>query len=125
MDTNQFEILPSNIHTFVKQTMVLPMKEKTTGIRIDFIFSYTPYEQQALQRVFKKKILNQEVCFASIEDLIIHKIFAQRPRDLEDVKSILIKNPKIDTAYIRKWLMEFDQSIPEKNFTQIFEEIFN
>ncbi len=53
------------------------------------------------------------VKFASPEDLIIHKIFAGRPRDLEDVKSVLIKNPKIDFNYIRKWLKEFEDATEE------------
>jgi hypothetical protein len=51
-----------------------------------------------------------------VEDAIIHKIFAGRPRDIEDVKSMILKNPKIDTAYIRRWLKEFDVAIEGKVF---------
>jgi hypothetical protein len=35
--------LPEDIQTFVKETMVLPALDEHTGIRVDFIFSYTPY----------------------------------------------------------------------------------
>lgn len=61
--------------------------------------------------------------FASPEDVIIHKIFAGRARDLEDVKTILIKNPDLDKGYIKKWLKQFDLTFPEKNFTQTFEKL--
>ncbi|MCG2830895.1 MAG: nucleotidyltransferase, partial [Desulfobacteraceae bacterium] len=73
--------LPKDLKSFVRQTMVLPALDETTGIRVDFIFSFTPYETEAINRSKKIKILNQEVNFASPEDLIIHKIFAGRPRD--------------------------------------------
>ncbi len=44
----------------------------------------------------------------SAEDLIIHKMVASRPRDLEDVERILVRQClKVDLAYIRQWLAEF------------------
>ncbi|MBI3814842.1 MAG: nucleotidyltransferase [Nitrospinae bacterium] len=84
--------IPKEIESFVKQTMVLPAIDEATGIRIDFIFSFTQYELEAIRRARNINIMGQEVAFASPEDLIVHKIFAGRPRDLEDVKSVIIKN---------------------------------
>src|SRR5512136_2597386 len=54
--------LPKDISTFVKQTMVMPSLDESTGIRVDFIFSFTPYESQAIKRANKVKILGQDVC---------------------------------------------------------------
>ena len=62
------------------------------------------------------------VSFASLEDVMIHKVIAGRARDLEDVKSILLKNPKYDLVYIEKWLEEFDKSLGDR-FLKIFGEI--
>lgn len=115
--------IPEDIESFVKQTMVLPALDETTGIRVDFIFSFTPYETEAIKRAKGINILNQEVYFASVEDVIIHKIFAGRPRDLEDARTILLKNPDIDNTYIRDWLKEFDTSIANKDFLKTFEGI--
>jgi len=112
--------LPDDIETFVKETMVLPTIDEAVGIRVDFIFSHTPYEREAINRANKIKILNQEVSFASVEDVIIHKIFAGRPRDIEDIKFILIKNRDIDTEYIKRWLKEFDASLGENKFLNTF-----
>jgi hypothetical protein len=111
--------------TFTRKTMVLPCEEPQTGIRVDFIFSFSPYEQQALERSLSVKMGRSRVKFASPEDLIVHKIFAGRPRDLEDVKSVLIKNPKIDLNYIRHWLKEFENTTEEtlvKRFNTIVKE---
>jgi predicted nucleotidyltransferase len=115
--------IPENIKLFVQQTMVLPALEKTTGIRVDFIFSFTTYEIEAIKRVRKITIMGREVCFASPEDVIIHKIFAGRPRDIEDVKSIILKNPDINTKYIRGCLKEFDKSSEKMDFLKTFKKV--
>ncbi|MBU1163057.1 MAG: nucleotidyltransferase, partial [Proteobacteria bacterium] len=115
--------LPKDLKSFVRQTMVLPALDETTGIRVDFIFSLTPYETEAIKRAKKIKIMDREVNFASPEDLIIHKIFAGRPRDIEDVRTVLLKNPDIDVRYVRKWLKEFDLFSEKKEFLKTFEEV--
>jgi len=116
--------LLNNIEDFVQKTMVLPTLDETTGIRVDFIFSFTPYEVQAIERSNKISILGEPVSFASPEDVIIHKIFAGRPRDTEDVISIILKNPNINKNYIRDWLMKFDDSSDEeRDFLKTFEGV--
>jgi len=57
---------------------------------------------------------NSIVKFASLEDMVIHKVIAGRARDFEDAKSILLKNPKYDLVYIEKWLKAFDKSLGGK-----------
>ncbi len=93
--------------TFTRETMVLPCSDPETGIRVDLIFSFSPYEMRAISRARVVRIGEADVCFASLEDLLVHKIVAGRARDLEDARIILIKNPKADLAYIRYWLSEF------------------
>jgi len=115
--------LPEDIGTFVRQTMVLPVLDEATGIRMDFIFSFTPYESQAIRRAKRVRILDHDVCFTSIEDLIIHKIFAGRPRDIEDVEMVILKNPDVDLRYVTKWLDTFDAASDEKNFSATFRKI--
>jgi hypothetical protein len=105
------EIIPERFESFVERTFVLPVLHRESGIRVDFIFSFVPYERQAIERA-KAVLLNGEpVMFACAEDVIIHKCFAGRPRDLEDARSIIIKNPDLDKAYVRRWLGELE-SIP-------------
>lgn len=108
--------------TFVKETMVFPVIDEKSGIRVDFIFSFSPYERQAIQRSKGIKIGRSEVKIAALEDVVIHKIIAGRPRDLEDVESILLKNPDYDARYIEKWLVEFDNSL-RKNFLDHFKAL--
>ncbi len=115
-------ILVENPEHFVKQCMVLPTRDKKTGIRVEFIFSNSLYEKQAMERVKKIKIGSTVVSFASLEDLVIHKLIAGRPRDIEDIKGILLRNAKYDKSYVRKWLLEFDKSL-EQGYSALLVEI--
>lgn len=117
------EPCPKDAEAFVRRTMVLPTLDEATGIRVDFIFSFTPYESQAILRARKVRILGQDVCFATVEDLIIHKIFAGRLRDIEDVRTVLAKNAAVDIDYIEKCLEAFDAVSDEKNFLISFRNI--
>lgn len=116
-----FKALIEDVDSFVKETMVFPVQEKKSGIRIDFIFSFSPYERQAIERANRINLENVYVQFASLEDVIIHKIIAKRARDIEDVRTILLKNPDYDKTYIEKWLKEFDKTL-EENFGKLFRE---
>jgi len=112
----RLKLLVKDVADFVKKTYVLPLMNGKSKIRVDFIFSWSSYEREALKRVKKVKIGKTKVNFANVEDVIIHKIIAGRERDLEDVKSILIKKEEVDEEYIKKWLLEFEKVIEERFF---------
>ena len=117
--TLRLKPLIKEVEAFVNETMVFPVGEEASGIRVDFIFSFSPYERQAIRRSKRIRLGRTDVRVASLEDVVIHKIIAGRPRDLEDVESILNKNPDYDARYIEKWLGEFEASI-DKNLRGLF-----
>ena len=107
---------------FVQQTWVLPAMDDETGLRVDFIFSWTPYETQAIERAREVTIERYPVRFATPEDVILHKLFAGRARDLEDIRSILRKQP-VDVTYIRQWGEAFSAAL-DRDIWQTFEDIY-
>ena len=118
------EILPENPEDFARETKVLPAEEPKSKIRVDFIFSFTEYEAQAIKRAKQVSMDEYPVKFASPEDVIIHKMVAARAIDEEDVKNILIKNKKsIDLKYIRKWLSEFSKISEHKEILEKFNSL--
>jgi len=118
-----WQVLVESAAEFVAKTLVLPCLEPGSGIRIDLIFSFSPYERQAIQRSRVVDIRQTPVRFAAVEDLVIHKIMAGRPRDLEDVRSILLKNPALDVSYTRRWLTELGASKGE-DLVSCFDELW-
>lgn len=111
-----------NPESFTQQTMVLPCEEPATGIRVDFIFSFSPYERQAIERATSVAMGGTPVRFASVEDLIIHKMLAGRPRDLEDITTVLLKQPQADLVYVRHWLAQFAETL-QQPLTDQFEHL--
>ena len=119
------KILPKNADEFAAKTMVLPAEDTRTGIRVDFIFSFSDYEKEAIRRAVKVKIEGYAVCFASAEDLIIHKIFAGRAVDLEDVKNVVVRRglKKINVGYIQKWLKKLQPLDIKTNMVSLFKQV--
>ena len=96
---------------FVSETLVLPCEEGTTGVRVDLVFSLPGYERTAMGRTEAVEVGGGVVRFASVEDLLVHKLVAGRPRDVEDVRGILLRQPGADLDYVRRWTAEFDAAL--------------
>jgi hypothetical protein len=112
--------LPTDIEAFVRDTFVLPAADPQTEIRVDLIFSTTPYEAEAIRRAVRIEVGGSQVPFASAEDLILHKLFAGRPRDVEDAAGVVRRKGRtLDWPYLRRWAIEFSgvpgrEQLPEQ-----------
>jgi uncharacterized protein (DUF2336 family) len=42
-----------------------------------------------------------------VEDLLIMKAIARRPKDLQDIRGLLAAHPDADVALVRRWVGEF------------------
>lgn len=100
--------LPDDPRAFAVETMVVPALDDVSGIRVDLILSFTPYEAQAIGRALDVPMGTGSVRVATAEDLVVLKIFAGRARDLEDVRMVLLRNPGLDRLYVRHWLSVFE-----------------
>jgi len=102
------EPLPERPADFVRETFVLPVRHALTGLRVDFIFSSTRYEREAIARAESVPVAGAAVPFATAEDLILHKLFAGRPRDIEDAEGVVRrKGASLDWAYVERWAAAF------------------
>ncbi|MBS4029426.1 MAG: nucleotidyl transferase AbiEii/AbiGii toxin family protein [Ignavibacteriales bacterium] len=107
---------------FVKETNVFPTIDTESGIGVDFIFSFTPYERAAIERANIVLVEDIPVRYAAVEDVIIHKIFAGRPRDIQDVEGIILRTPIFDKKFIEETLSDFDNAL-QKSLVQLFQQI--
>jgi hypothetical protein len=54
------------------------------------------------------ELAGESVPFATAVDLIIHKLFAGRPTDLEDAATVVRrKGSGLDWRYLEKWVQKF------------------
>jgi hypothetical protein len=106
--------LPEDVQSFVRETFVLPAADTRSGVRVDLIFSTTRYEAQAIERAVRVEVGGRRVPFASAEDLILHKLFAGRPRDIEDARGVVLRRrDQLDWPYLTLWAQEFS-AVPGK-----------
>lgn len=108
---------------FVNQTFVLPAEDQKSGFSVKFIFSESAYEKEALARVREVPLREYTVKYASAEDVIIHKVIASRPRDFEDITSVIRKNTELDNEYIMQWLAEFDKGL-DTDYVRRYEQLW-
>lgn len=101
----------NDVQAFVRETNVLPFLDSSTKIRVDLIFSFSEYETGAVSRAVAVTLDGMPVRFATVEDLIIHKLVAGRARGIEDVSGVLRRNHKLDEEYLNTWLPAFRETL--------------
>jgi len=87
--------------------------DQPTGWKVDLIIRKdTAYDEKALARRIRGRILGIETNFAAAEDVVISKLawaFAgESERQLRDIAGIVrVSGPSLDMAYIRRWVRRF------------------
>jgi hypothetical protein len=71
---------------------------------VDLVFSLSPFDRAVLDRRQPVDVHGLTIWMSSPEDLVLMKLRASRPRDFDDVVSI-IKNPRLhlDLDYLWDW----------------------
>lgn len=95
--------------TFVRETMVLPCTDTASRVRVDLVFSESGFERDAIRRAATVRIGAVDVRVICPEDLVVQKVVAGRPRDLEDVRSLLARQPGLDRRQVETLLRQFEQ----------------
>jgi ABC-type hemin transport system ATPase subunit len=57
------------------------------------------------------------------EDLVIAKVLAQRPKDLEDVRSVLRAQPTLDLAHVRRVLRDLEEALQQSDLLPVLEDL--
>lgn len=83
---------------------LLQIRASRDGDQFDFNLADFEYQFDVIERARSNGNIN------TVEDVIIQKLIAWRPRDRDDIESILRTRPKLDTDYIERWAGEFDRT---------------
>ncbi len=73
------------------------------GIDIDVFLAESDYQQALMERRQAHAVAGKQAWFVSPEDLVLLKLIAARKRDLADIDDILMGQPNLDEAYMRRW----------------------
>jgi hypothetical protein len=95
--------------TFAQRTQVLLLVHRPTGVTVDLSLAWLPFEEEALSRQVVVPFHDLELHVCDPEDLIVYKLVAARPVDLEDARQLAMRHhAHIDRERVRRILAEFD-----------------
>mgnify|MGYP000368553498 CR=1 FL=1 len=120
--TRRFQPRLADAVAFARRSRVLLLQARN-GVPVDLSLGIPGYEEEVMRRAVTVTWPGgKRVRLIGCEDLIIHKCVAGRPRDLEDVRAVLVRRRgDVDLAYIREWLAEFAAVLPERDILGDFE----
>ncbi len=67
--------------------------------RVDLVMATTEYQRIAVERAIDHVL--------TVEDVFVHKLIAWRPRDQDDISSILSTRLAFDEEYVERWAREW------------------
>jgi hypothetical protein len=109
--------------TFIQQTRVLPVVHEASGMPADIVLAGPGLEEIFLQRAVVHDIEGVAVPVASPEDLIVMKILAGRPKDVDDVVTILAsQSDRFDAGIVRSVLQELESALGQSDLIPLFEK---
>ena len=92
---------------FCRRSRVLLMRHVASGIDLDITFGGLSFEATAVANCEVHSIGGLSLRLPRVEDLLIMKAIARRPKDLQDIRGLLAAHPHADTAFVRRWVGEF------------------
>lgn len=92
---------------FAHRSRVLLLRHGDSAIDIDVILGSLSFEENAVANGQMYTISGVNVRLPRIEDLLIMKAVAHRPRDLQDIEGLLEAHPDTDLNSVRRWVSEF------------------
>jgi hypothetical protein len=106
---------------FIAQTRVVPVVHIATGLPVDIVLAGPGLEDEFLQRAVVQLIDGVPVPVVEIADLVILKVLASRPKDLDDVVTLLRTHGEgIDAARVRAVLTMLEQALGQSDLLTAF-----
>jgi hypothetical protein len=107
---------------FIERTHVLPLYYAASDIDVDLILAGSGLETLFLDRAKIHDLGGVEVPVLTAEDFVVAKILAQRPRDIEDVVSVLVaRAAELDLAYVRDTVRQLEQALDQSDLSPALE----
>lgn len=122
-----FELnIPPDLDDFVRRTRVLPFVHRPTGMPLDVVLAGPGLEMEFLDRTIQASVEGLDLPLISPEDLVIGKMLAGRPKDLEDVASVLRERAgSLDLERIRSILRLLEEALSQSDMVPTFERLLD
>lgn len=107
---------------FIEQTRVVPLIHRATGLPVDIVLAGPGLEEEFLERSVMQPVDGVRVPVIEVSDLVVLKILAGRPKDLDDVVALLhTQAAAIDETRVRAVLVMLERALGQSDLVAAFE----
>lgn len=108
---------------FARRSRVLLLRHLQSGIDIDVSFGSLQFEQEAIDQSKLYDINGIRVRLPRVEDLMIMKAVARRPKDMQDIEGLLAAHPDVNLNAVRRWVREFATAMTMPDMIEDLEKL--
>ncbi len=109
---------------FVRRTRVMPFVHTATGMPVDVVLAGSGLEDEFLARARPANLLGMVVPIIDPADLIIAKVLAGRPKDIDDARALwTLHGDTMDADRIVQLLALLEQALAHSDLVATFERL--
>jgi hypothetical protein len=110
---------------FAEENLVLLLRHQSSGVDLDLSFAWTSFEHEAIATASPVSYGSVVAPMATAQSLVVFKLIAGRPKDLEDVAALLTLHPELDRVGMRRQLSELAALAEAPELAQRLEQVFS
>ena len=109
---------------FVRRTRVMPFVHLATAMPLDVVLAASGLENDFIERARVMELGDTSVPVIDPEDLVIAKVLAGRPKDVEDARNLWrILGQELDADRIYRTLRLLEEALSQSDLVPSFESI--
>ena len=109
---SKFRPLFDGIEEVVERAFILPLRHRSTHVKLDLAIGLSGFERQAISRAQPVEVAGSSIFVATAEDLLIMKVLAGRPQDEQDVGGLVsAQGERLDWDYCLDVARELGESL--------------
>lgn len=109
---------------FVRRTRVLPCVHDASGMPLDIVLAASGLEDEFLERARVVDLGGVEVPVISPEDLVIAKLLAGRPKDIEDARGVVhAQAAQMDSARVERVLGLLEEALGQSDLLPVWRSL--
>ena len=109
---------------FVRRTRVMPFVHLATAMPLDVVLAGSGLEDAFLDRARTVDLSGVSVPVIAPEDLIIAKVLAGRPKDIDDADSLWrLRGRDLDAGRVRRTLALVEEALGQSDLLRAFESV--
>ena len=113
----------ADAEAFAATNLVLLTRHRPTEVDLDLSLGWTSFEHEALEARVVTRYGKVSVPMARVDDLIVFKAIAGRPRDIDDAVTLLALYPHVDLARVRARVRTLSRAAEAPELEQGLDEI--